>query len=160
MRLEQPFDIEAGSQAVEIGLADRVVLVVVTRRAAHLQAEEHRADRPGHVVEERVPPLLLQVDVRHVRSAKEEAGRDQRGLVAGPQFVAGKLQADELVERHVAVVSVDHPIAKPPSVRPHMIVLEPIGLGEARDIQPMLSPPFPVTRRRQQPIHQPLVPIW
>ena len=77
----------------------------------------------------------------------------------GHEFVAGQLQRNELVERHVAVVSIDHPIPIPPRIRPDMIVLEPIGLRESRDVQPMLSPSLPVTRRRQQPIHQPLVPI-
>lgn len=70
MRFEQRFDVKAGSQTIKIGLADRIVLVVVARRATHLQAEEHRTHRPGHVVEKRVPPLVLQVDVRHVRPAE------------------------------------------------------------------------------------------
>ena len=96
-----------------------------------------------------MPPLVLIVDVGHVWSAEQEPGGDGRLRIVGPQLVPRDLLLHELVEQQVAVECLDHPVAIPPRIRPHGIKLKPVGLGEPGQIEPVLSPPFPVTGRSE-----------
>src|SRR5207249_4915594 len=69
--------LEERPQPVEVRHRDRIELVIVALRTAELQPEEHRADRGGHLIEHIVPPFVLQIDVRHVRSAEKKACGDR-----------------------------------------------------------------------------------
>ena len=65
--------------------------------------------------------------------------------------VAGQLLDRELIERHVAIEGVDHPIAK----RPHLAIIvdmNAVGVGIAGGIEPIATPMFALARRGQQPI--------
>ena len=53
---------------------------------------------------------------RVVRPGDEEPGRLDGVRVVGPEHVAGQLQPGEFVVRHVAVESVDDPVAIAPGV--------------------------------------------
>ena len=90
-------------EPVEIRLADRVELVVVAAGAADRQAEEDQAGRLGDVVERILAPQPLVVQVDHVGIAAVEPGGDEGGRILGSDLVAGELEPDEPVIRHVAV---------------------------------------------------------
>ena len=65
-------------EPVEVGLADRVELVVVAAGAADRQAEEDQAGRLGDVVQRVLAPEALVVQVDHVGIAAVEARGDER----------------------------------------------------------------------------------
>jgi hypothetical protein len=67
---------EHGPQAVKVRLAQRIVFVVVALGAAHLQAQQYRADGGRHFVEHDVPPLDLVVDIGHVGPCEAEGRRN------------------------------------------------------------------------------------
>src|SRR5262245_16450435 len=68
--------LENCAEAIEIGLAEWVVLVVVALSAAKLQSEEHRADGGSHFVHQAVTALDLVVDVGHVWAGQTIHGGD------------------------------------------------------------------------------------
>src|SRR5581483_2019020 len=86
-----------------------------------------------------------------------KAGRDS--LIDGwmRKQVAGHLLDRELIERHVPVERVNHPIAIAPCPRPKLILPEAVAIGEAGLVQPMPRPLFAVMRRTQQPLNEPFV---
>ena len=84
---------EEGLEPVEVGLPDRVELVVVAPGAADRQPEEDQARRLGDVVQGVLPAEPLVVEVHHVGVAAIEAGGDERGGVVGPDLVARELEA-------------------------------------------------------------------
>src|SRR5690606_26484121 len=89
--------LEESPQPIEVGLADRVVLVVVALGTAYLQAEEHASHRGAHVVEHHVATLFDKIDVGHVGPAEGKSRGDRGELVTWLQKVARDLQFDELV---------------------------------------------------------------
>ena len=88
-----------------------------------------RPGRLGDVVQGVLPPQALVVQVDHVGVAAIEPGRDERPGIVGRDLVAGELQADELVVRHVAVEGLDDPVAISPGVGPGLVELEAVGVG-------------------------------
>ena len=62
----------------------------------------------------------------------------------------------ELIERHVAVERVDHPVAVLPDVAA-VVLLVAVGVGVAGEVEPRPRPALAVVRRRQQPIDDALV---
>ncbi len=72
------------------------------------------------------------------------------------QQVAGELFDCEAIERQVAVVGLDHPIAPAPHVA-NTVVLVAAGVGIAGGVQPAGSHPLAVARRSQQTVDHPLV---
>ncbi len=151
---------EIRPQPVEVLDADRIVLVVVALGAAELHRQQRAAHGGRHFVEHDVPPLLLQVDVGHVRPAEQKAGGHGRRRIAGLEQIAGQLQADELVVGQVAVQRVDHPVAIAPGIGSQQVVFESVRLGKPGQVEPMLGIALAVRRRRQQPVHQLLIRVW
>ena len=72
------------------------------------------------------------------------------------QHVACDLLHGELVERHIAVEGVDHPVPVFPDGAA-AVRLVAVGVGIAREIQPEPRPALAEVRRSEQPIHQLLV---
>ena len=72
------FDSDRGfknrSKPVEVGLTDRVVFMVVALSTANLQPQQNAANRAGQFIQHVVEPLLLRVDVRHIRAGKAKGG--------------------------------------------------------------------------------------
>ena len=124
--------------------------MVVALGALNGQAENAFADGV-HPVEHRLHSELFGVDaalfIDH-RVAQETRGHDLI-LSRVRQQVTGDLFDDELVVRLVGVERVDHPVAVEPD-RPLFVLLEPVGIGVARGVEPMTPPPFAVMRRGQQ----------
>ena len=85
-----------------------------------------------------------------------EAGGDQ--LIDGRvrQQVAGDLLDRELVERHVAIQRIDHPVA----ILPHLarrVDGVAVGIGVARHIEPVAAPALAVVRRSEQSVDHALI---
>ena len=74
----------------------------------------------------------------------------------GRQEIAGDLFEHEAVERHVRVHGVDDPVAVTPRFAEEEVFVQAVGIGVARQIEPMPAPAFPELRRVQQPVHDAL----
>ena len=144
--------VEEGHQPVIIFLRHRVVLVVVALRTADRQAEPDRADGVGAI--DRAldaelfgigAPLLIEGGIAL------EAGRDQLILCRLRQQIAGELFDGELVERQVAIVRSNDPIAVGPN-RPCAVDAVAVRVGVAGQIEPVAGLPFAVVRRREEAI--------
>ena len=148
-------------QRVEIGLQDRVELVVVAARAIDRHPQERLPD-VGRDLGQHLLPALLWVDVaghQVLGPGAQIPRRDQRLLVAGEQLVARDLLPHEAVVRLVRVEDCDHVIAIAPRVRAFGIQFEAIGVGVPDDVQPLRRPPLAIVRRRQQPVHHLLISV-
>ncbi len=138
-------------------LAERIVLVVVALGAGERGAKPDRRRRVD-AIDEHFVHRLVRIDapflVRH-RIAME-AGRDP--LIDGRiwQHVAGNLLDSELVERHVSVERVDHPVAVLPDAAP-IVFFVAIGVGVSGEVQPGPRPTLAVVRRGEQAIDDALV---
>ena len=142
--------IEEGRHLVELALRERVELVVVAHRAAGRQAEPDLRGGLGAIA--RVQDQVLLGDHPPFAGgdvAAVEAGADQLIERAIGQQVAGELLDRELIERHVPVESIDHPIAIRP-VLAIVVEVDAVGVGVSSVIQPvaaaMLSP-LPATKQ-------------
>ena len=60
------------------------------------------------------------------------------------QLVSGNLQLHKPVVGQIIIERLDHPVAVTPGIGPHLVMLETIGLGKARQVQPVLRPVLPV----------------
>ncbi|EDY22388.1 hypothetical protein CfE428DRAFT_0513 [Chthoniobacter flavus Ellin428] len=87
-----------------------------------------------------------------------EAGGDQLRWRGMRQQVAGDLLDGELIERHVSVEGLDHPVAIGPSFDV-VIQVHAVRVGIAGGIQPVTRPVLAVVRRGHQLIDQLLVTI-
>ncbi len=149
--------IEERHELVILALLDGIVFVIVALGAADRQAQKDRA-RGGHAVEQRLDAVLLLIHAAFLvdHGVAMEAGGDfliERGV---RQQVASQLLDRELIERHVAVERVDHPIA----VMPHharIVIAKSVGVGIARGVQPVAAPALAVMRRSQQAIHKAVI---
>ena len=84
-----------------------------------------------------------------------QAQRRQCLAVLGKQLIGSNLLKNEVVEGHVLVQRIDHPVPIPPGMGSRVVVLESITVGIADDVQPVLGPALSIGRRGQQSIHQP-----
>ena len=79
-------------------------------------------------------------------------------VVAGRrQQVAGNLLLHEPVVGHVGVERLDDPVAIAERVRVRDVLVEPVRVGIAGDVEPVPAPTLAVAGRRQQPLDHPLV---
>ena len=69
------------------------------------------------------------------------------------QNVASQLFIDEAAPARIAIKSSNHIIAIRPGIRPQFIFVIAVSFTEVHDIEPMPPPPFAVSRRGEQPIH-------
>ena len=153
--------VEERDEPVEVLLADRIELVVVTSRAADGEPEP---DRPGrlHPVD-RVLQQVFVLDgaafvaghVVAVESARDELV--ERGIL---DEIPRELVDGEPIEGHVLAKRPEHPVA----IGPHLLArvhVDARGIGVSREIQPRGRHPFGVSRAirllGQQPIQQALV---
>ena len=97
--------------------------------------------------------LLAEVDAR---AGPQEAGGDARLVRDVVQLVARDLLAQELVVRLVVVEGVDDVVAVAPHVQADVVLLEPVGVGVARHVQPVAAPALAVVGRIEQLVDQPL----
>ena len=94
---------EKGLEPVVIGLADRVILMVMTTGAGHGQAHEYRCRGVGDVVEDFLPALHQVSGVALVGVMAVEGGGDPRVRILRPEFIAGNLLFEEAVVGLVVV---------------------------------------------------------
>ena len=98
--------------------------------------------------------LGVEVDVRHVLPGEQKTGGRRR---LGGDRVTGELVEDKLVVGQVGIEGSDQPVAIAPRVGANLVMLETVGLGEPREVEPVLRPAFAVGRGGQQRVEQPLV---
>ena len=144
---------EEGLQAVVVAVEDGVELVIVAAGAAVGEAEEGGADGVGDVVEQFLPALHEVACVALVGEVAVEPGSDERGGVAGVEFVAGDLLADEAVVRLVLVEGVDDVVAVAPDVGAGLVALEALAVGVAGEVEPVARPALAVARRGEKAIN-------
>ena len=149
--------VQEGEDAVVLLLFERIELVVVALRALNGDPEDPLPDRV-HTVEHGFHPELLRVDSTFLvdHRVAQKAGGDDLVLRRSGQEVARNLLDDELVVGQVAIQSADHPIAIEPDLA-LLVLLESVGVGIARRIQPVPPPAFAVMRRSEESLHLLLV---
>ena len=145
--------VQEGEDAVVLLLLERIELVVVALRALNGDAEDALPDRV-HPVEHGFHAELLGVDAPLLvdHRVAQKAGGDDLVLRRSGQEVARNLLDDELVVGQVAIQSADHPIAIEPDLA-LLVLLESVGVGVARRIQPVPPPALTVMRRRKEALH-------
>ena len=147
---------ECRREAVEVGLCDRVELVIVAASAIYGEPEEGLPDGADEVFEFILPgddPHLVVAQNRIVNRGNEEPGGLHGFGIVGAQHVASELQPRELVVRHVRVQRANDPVAVGPGIWAHTVAFEAIGLAITNDIEPVPRPALAVVRRREQPVH-------
>ena len=143
-----------GKNSVErivIGDGNGIVLVIVAARARHGEAEQATRHRVNLVIN-----LVGRVVAKHAAEREEAHAREAPALNRRLDEVGGNLLADELVVRRVGVKGADDVIAICVGVRPNAVGSEGkhkiLGVRVARDVKPVASPAFTVSRRGQQAI--------
>ena len=128
--------IEVSVERVVLILRDRIELVVVTTSTVHRQTKEHRGRRAGAIgcVFDEVLLIDRAAFIRDHMVTVEAAGHFVflRGF---GQQIARNLRDHELVEGHVVLVRLQHPIAPRPQRAPRIHV-NAVRIGVARSIQP------------------------
>ena len=101
-----------------------------------------------HAVEHRLHAELLGIDAAFLvdHRVAQKAGGDDLVLRGVGQQVAGELLDDELVVGQVAVEGVDDPVAVEPD-EARLVLLEAVGVGVARGVEPVAAPALAVVRR-------------
>ena len=149
---------EESKKLIELALRKWIVLVIVALRAPHGEAEICRPERRSPVYQLLIAELL---DVDSVLSVcNGVALKSSRHLLLNScvrQQVTGNLFQEELVERHVAIQRVDHPMAITPCMWSYVVLLVTIAVGVAGQIEPVPSPLFPIMLRFQQPVDDALI---
>ena len=157
-RLRRPHD---AGQRVVVGGRNRVELVVVTAGAADRFGQERPPD-DVHLLVDDVDEHLVDVLLgQHLRAQGQEPGRGETReppAVAGRRHqVAGNLLLHEPVVGLVGVERLDDPVAVAERVRVRDVLVEPVRVGIAGDVEPVPAPPLAVARRRQQTLDHPFV---
>jgi hypothetical protein len=104
-------------------------------------------------VDQRVEAELERVDAAFLvdHGVAVEAGGDAGRVAGAGEHVPGELLEGEAVEGQVVVVGADHPVA----VRPHRartVLLVPVRVGVAGEVEPATGPALPVVGRGEQPV--------
>ena len=138
--------IKVSGKAIKIFLKDRVVFVVVTTGALQGQTQP---DGGGGLctIKDAFDAKLLGIDPPfRARAVVAVKSRGDRGFGSGiGQEIARRLQKGEAVERHVGVVSLDHPIPPTPH-RTLIVLLKTMAIGVTRRVQPRRGQALAVTR--------------
>ena len=146
-------------EGVEVGLADRVELVVVAAGAGDRHPQERLGDDVDLVLGE---ADLFVEGVGGAEAVQDEAvlGDADRRLVDA-QFrvhprlveqVAGQMLADQLVDGYVGVQSPDQVVAVAPGVGHRWVALAAVRLGVADPVHPVPGPAFAEGRVGEQPV--------
>ena len=146
--------VEQRHDAEVVGVQDGVVLVRMALGAVHGQAHPGGAGGPD-AVDHGVEAVFVRIDaallVEH-GVAVEAGGHEVFGRGAG-QEVARELLDAELVVGEVGVQRLDHPVAVRPD-RARAVLLETVGVGVTREVEPAPRPALAVTRGSEQAIHE------
>ena len=144
--------IEQGEEAVVIDLGDRIVLVRVTLGAADGEAHPD-LHRRVHAILHRGHAEFLVVRAAFVigHRVAMKGGGDLLILGRIRQQIAGELFDGELVERHVLVQGIDHPVAIQPDVAPQVLLIA-AGVGIACEVEPQARPVLAEARGVEQRI--------
>ena len=144
--------VEKSEQAVVIALGNRIKFMVVAFRALHGEAKPRGAegaDAVGDVFDAVffLDDAALGIDDVVAR----EAGGD--ALLEGGlrQEIARDLFGDEAIVGEIGVEGVDHPVAPAPH-RARRVVVEAVGVGVARGVEPLDGLPFAVVGRGEQAV--------
>ena len=148
-------------QRVVVGGGNGVELVVVAAGAADRLGQERPPD-DVHLLVDDVDAHLVDVLLgQHLRAEGQESGRGEAReplVVAGRRHqVAGNLLLHEPVVRLVAVERLDDPVAIAECIRVRNVLVEPVRVGIAGDVEPVSAPALAVARRRQEPLDHPFV---
>ena len=142
---------------IEIFLRERIELVVVTRSAVQRCTEPDPTRRGDAVVG--VVRLVLLVDGSALVRRRIAAMEARRRLLIRRRVIEQiprELFQCELVELHVLVERLDHPVA----IRPHLAVVvevEPMRIGVTRGVEPVTPAMLAPRRRCHQSLHELLV---
>ena len=157
-RLRRPHD---AGQRVVVGGGNRVELVVVAAGAADRLGQERPPD-DVHLLVDDVDEHLVDVLLgQHLRAEGQEPRRGEAReplVVAGRRHqVAGNLLLHEAVVGLVGVERLDDPVAIAERIGVRDVLVEPVRVGVAGDVEPVPAPAFAVARRREKPLDHPLV---
>ena len=141
--------------------------MVVAARAGNGLAEKRLGDNIKLLVDH-INALLLLVGLgEHLRSEREQSKRGNAAararIVFGGRFgglgqeVARELLNNEVVEGQVAVEGVDHIVAVVIRIGEGDIFVDAVGVGVARDIEPMPAPALAVHLRLEHRVDAALV---
>ena len=138
--------VEQREELIELALRERIVFVVVAAGAAQRHRHPHGRSRFDPVDHSFDPPFLGDAApfARHPMVAVEAGGHSLREGGIGKQ-VARELLDGELIERLVAVVGVDDPVAPPPHV-PLFVGLKAVAVGIAGAVEPPHGHPLAIVR--------------
>ena len=145
------------NRPIKIFLRNRIELVVMAAGTADRQPQVDRARR-GDAIDHRLDAEFLGVGSPFFiqQRVAMKPGRHELIDRRVGQQVAGELLDRELIERQVAIVRVDHPIAILPD-RPRVVVGVAVAVGVASQVEPVPAPALAVVGRGQQAIDQSLV---
>ena len=151
---------ENARQRVVIARRNRIELVIVTARAADRLAEQRLADHVELLIDDIHHELIFVLLLEVVISQNEKRGRDHLAPAIcdriGREQIARDLLAHKTVEGPILIETLDHVIAVAPRLLEHEAAQRE-RFAEARDVEPVPAPALAETRRREQPIHEPLV---
>ena len=124
---------------VELARAQRIEFMIVAHRTSTRKSEEGLDGRTGAIDGVSVQELVVDrtpFGGRDVASVK--TGGDQLRLRRVLEQIARKLLDGELIEGHIAVESIDDPIAVGPDL-PMVIQMQTMGVSIACHIEPVLG---------------------
>ena len=147
---------KSGGDPVIVFLRQRIELVVVAADAGHREPEKTAPDRRDHVVELIIADLLhrLRRDLSRIRPRDEESRGTSSGILAGHQFVAGELHADEFIVGHVVIERLDDPVAVVVGPGAEAVELVAAALRVAHHIEPVPSPSLAVALAPEETVDQ------
>src|SRR5579884_4319655 len=133
--------------------------MIMALATADCQAKENRAGCVD-AIDNRLNAELFWIDAAFLifLCITMETGSDALFSRCIRQQIAGQLLDDELIERLVLVQGVDDPIAVFPDGARRIDAVA-VGVGVARQVEPMAAPPFAVVWAGQQPLDDALVGI-
>ena len=100
-------------------------------------------------------PVFDGITEREIKALLKKAGLPESGKTVLYDGVAGELFEDEAVEGPVVVESADDVIAIAPGRRAHVVGVEdPLGVGVAREVEPVPRPALAIVRRLEEPIKE------
>jgi hypothetical protein len=127
--------VEEGKELVMVLLGDGIVLVIVALRAADGEPQPHGSDGIG-LIQHLFKPGLLAVHSSLAVLQGVAMKPCSHFLVSGSagKQVTRNLLDGELVERHIAVEGLNHPMPPPPRPGPEEVFFVAVAVGVASQI--------------------------
>ena len=145
--------VEERKQSIIIGVWNRIVFVCVALGTTHGESQPNRSDRIGSIECRSDPKFLLVGTTFGVGEglAIEGGGNALIGSRVG-KLITRQLLDRELIERHIAIECLNHPVAVNVCIGAIAIFFISIAIGVACQVQPMPSPAFAKVLGAQQPV--------